>query len=240
MGLISNPIPQYKIGDWWVVETHIIEDISDIEHGPEILGDKIYYHKYEVVGEAEIDATDVWLIDIKAENIPPEFANDHGNHYLWRLFLDKKNITLVRFEESVRSQRYLVSDSNVIQGRYDYKKGNPVVMQIPSLTPLYIPRLPHKEEFPRFLEEDEKEFEFVDERTNQEFVQYIVAIEEKIKDQSTIALYITLYNEELGIQTQKWVPGLPWWQEWRCSRTDRFSNGMWYAKLIEWGKANSK
>lgn len=240
MGLISKAIPSLKIGNWWIIETHIIEDISETESGQEKLGDKVYYHMYKIVGQQNINGKQTWVIDIKASKVPLEFANDHDDNYLWQLFVNKEDFTLVRFKKATRSRRYLVTGQDVHRLTFDFSKGNPVVIQDLALTPLDIPLLPHRGQFPRFLNEEEKEFSFIDERTYQKFVQYIVAIRENVNGNPTNVLYVTLYNKDLGVRTQKWVPGLPWWQEWRCTTTGRFIDGtMWYAKLIEWGSGEA-
>jgi hypothetical protein len=234
-GSIADPVPKYKIGDWWIIETRFVEDMSEVEHGPEKLGVQIYSHKYEVIGEDTLNGEATWIIEIKAYDIPRETKNDHGDHFLWQLYLNKANFTLTRLNIATRSGRFLVSGSKIKRDSFDFKENKPISIQLPKLTPLDFPRLPSGGDFPRYLSEDEKEFHFVDDWSRQNFVQYIVAIEGNLNGKRTNNLYVTLYNPSLGVITQKWVPGLPWWQEWRYATTERFIQGMWYAKLINWG-----
>lgn len=240
MSYIENPVPRWEIGDWWIIETCFIANISEKRHGPEKLGIKCFHHIYEVFAEQNINGKDVWVIDVKATKLPSEIANDHGNNHLWRLHLDKGNLSLIRFTMNIRSGGYLVTGKEVIHKVFDYKKSNPVIIgNVPVLTPIDIPLLPSGG-FPRFLSEDEKELEFLDENNYQKYFQYITAIQERVNDKIINVLYVKLYNENLGVRTQRWVPGLPWWQEWRYATTERFTDGMWYAKLINWNgdKAN--
>lgn len=241
MGLIPMSIPSLKIGDWWVVRTHNIVDVSGVEHGPEKLEDMVYYHVYEVVSEQNINGKETWMIDVKATRIPRGFANDHGDNYLWRMYINKKDCTLVQLDTAIRGHEYLVTGERVKTRTYSFSGGNPVVGPIMALTPLDIPRLPQEGNFPIFLSEDEKEYVFRDERSNREYVQYIVALQEDIGNKTATVLYVTLYNEVLGmIITQKWVPGLPWWQEWRRVTVERLDSGIWSAELIEWGSGKKK
>jgi hypothetical protein len=240
MGIVSNPVPSWNKGKWWIIETTHVVNTSNMRHGPEQLGLRCFYHIFEIVGEQSIEGRDTWLVDVKATRVPPAISNDHGNEYLWRLYLDKEDLSLARLMINTRSGAYLITGKEIIQRTFDFKKGNPVVIDhVPVLVPIDIPKLPHGG-FPRFLSEEEKEFRFLDERNYQEFFQYIVAIKENVDEVPTTVLHVTLYNKDLGIRTQKWVPGLPWWQEWRYATSERFTNGMWYAKLIEWGSGTTK
>lgn len=240
MSSISNPVPSWEKGHWWIIETTHLVNTSNMRHGPEQLGLRCFYHIFEIVGEQTIKGSDTWIVDVKATRVPPEISNDHCNDYLWRLYLNKENLSLVRFMVNMRSGAYLITGKEIIQRTFDFKKGNPIIIDhLPVLTPIDIPKLPHGG-FPRFLSEEEKELQFSDERNYQEFFQYIVAIKENINEVPTTVLHVTLYNKGLGIRTQKWVPGLPWWQEWRYITTERFTNGMWYAKLIKWGSGKMK
>ena len=240
VGFISDPVPRWEIGDWWIVETTFIVSTSELAHGPEKMGILRYYHKYEVVKQERIGEKETWVVDVKAARVPSEEPNDHGDEYLWRLHLNKKDLSLVQMAWKIRSGQYLVSGQEVMEGSAQFTAGNPVIADpVPVLTPLDIPKLPSGE-FPRFLSEQEKELQFSDEKIHREFVQYIVAVEETVDNKPQNVLYVTIYNEDVGIRTQRWVPGLPWWQEWRYATSNRFTDGMWYAKLIEWGSIEDK
>jgi hypothetical protein len=237
---ITRAVPSWVIGDWWIIQTFIIEDISEIRHGPEKLGLISYSHLWEVVGREKINGKNTWVIDIKAINVPSEISNNHGTDYLWRLFLNSEDLTLVRIVMNIRSGRYLISGKELTNQKYDFMDGNPIVIDnIPVLTPIDIPKLPIGE-FPRFLSEEEKELWFKDEESQQDIVQYIVDIEENINGKIMHVLYIKLYSLDIGIRIQKWVPGLPWWEEWHFETNERFTDGMLRAKLIQWGSKNSK
>lgn len=234
MRLNSTPIPKWEKGTWWIIETHIVEDISEIDDGMERIGDEIYYHKYQVVGDEKINGKDAWIVDIKALRVPSEFPNDHGDNYLWRLYINKENFCLIRFETAVRSRRYLVTGQKVHRRTWNFSDDNPAVIASEVvLTPIDIPRLP-SDEFPRWLSAEEKDFGFLNEDTSTKCWQHIDVIQENIDEKPTKVLYVTLSGASIGTRTQRWIPGPPCWQEWRRTREKGVIKGLWYAKMIDW------
>jgi hypothetical protein len=225
--------PTWQEGTWWIVETHIVEDISTVDDGIERLGDVIYFHKYQVMGDQLINGKESWIVDITAERLPPEFPNDHGNNPLWRFYIDKKLFILNRFEAAIRGRRYLVTGTEIQKTSYDFVNNNPVVINsVISLTPLDFPLLPSGE-FPRFLSNEERDMKFFNQDTGSECWQHIDIIQEKIEDKPVKILYLTLSGDRIGIRTQKWIYGLPWWQEWRCTRKNGIISDFWYARLVD-------
>ena len=158
MILDFDPRPIWKKDAWWIIETHIVEDVSPFDDGIERIGEKIYFHKYRVVDEQQINGKDLWIIDIIAHKVPSEFTNDHGDNYLWRLYIDKENLTLSRFEMANRGQRYLVTGPEVQKTTYDFLNNKPVVsISVITLTPNEIPQLPSGD-IPRKHSSNEKDF----------------------------------------------------------------------------------
>jgi hypothetical protein len=234
MELNSNPIPSLKSGDSWCIETHLIEDLPRIAHRGEELKDIVFYHRYEVVGEEIIRDNKAWVIDIKPVDVPSDVPNDHGDSYLWRLYISQEDFTLVRLESSVRSLMFLVSGDSVESRTLEFQNGEPAVLNSISLrTPIDIPKFPVGK-FPRMLMDKEVEYRFLNEDTSSDCMQRLEVVERKINGTRTSVLYVTLYGPVIGYRTQIWVPGLPWWKEWSRISNDGEHRGLWYAKMVDW------
>lgn len=233
MKLKTNPIPHYKIGDRWFIESHFIEDMAQMPDVGEELKDIVFCHKYEVVSEQSIGDNKVWVIDIKAVHVPKDFPDDHGDNFLWQLYINQENFTLMKIKSSIRSRLFLVSGSEVESQTIDFINKEPAVLNSIILrTPIDIPKFPIGE-FPRFLEYNEIVFSFLNEDTSTKCYQRMEIVEQMTDQTNLEMLYITLYGPAIGYRTQVWVAGLPWWKEWRKVSNDGDHRGLWYAKLIE-------
>jgi hypothetical protein len=100
--------------------------------------------------------------------------------------------------------------------------------------PPLLPRLPAGAN-PLFLEEEEKELDFKNELSLQKYKETVIAAIQQTGKQQVPVWYITLANQDNGISTHYWVPGLPWWKEWRHVSPERKTGEMFKAELVEWG-----
>lgn len=223
-------------GVWWTIRSSFFSSVSRIpEDAWEKLGVTDYYHRYTVVKKERLGSEDVWIVDINAMNVPEEFPNDQGDKYLWRVYLSAKNFTLRKIISSTRQGNYLVTGDQVKNDTIDFRLGKPaVVTRLVALTPLEFPRLPASVN-PLLLEEEEKELDFKNELSLQQYKETVIAAIQQTGKQQVPVWYITLANQDNGISTHYWVPGLPWWKEWRHVSSDRQSSGMFKAELVEWG-----
>lgn len=225
----------WQPGVWWVIRTSFFSNISTLKDGPEKLGVREFYHRYSIVGKERLGEKEAWVIDIGAMHVPPEFPNDQGDKYLWRVYLNTQNFTLQKIVSCTRDGDFLVTGDHCTTDTIEMHMGNPaVVTRFLQLTPLEFPRLPAGVN-PGLLDEDEKELDFKDESSFQEFKQTIISARQTVDKQQAATWYITLGNKENGISTFFWIPGLPWWKEWRHVSVDRRSSGMFKAELVEWG-----
>jgi hypothetical protein len=225
----------WQTGTWWIVQTSFFRNISRIKDGPEKLGVIDYFHRYTVVKKKQLGSEEVWIVDINAMNVPKEFPNDQGDKYLWRVYLSAQNFTLRKIISSTREGNYLVTGNQVKNDTIDFRLGNPaVVTRLVALTPLEFPRLPVGSN-PLLLEEKEKESDFTNELSFQKYKETIIAAFQQIGKQQIPVWYITLANKDNGISTHYWVPGLPWWKEWRHDSLERKTGEMFKAELVEWG-----
>jgi hypothetical protein len=238
MGMIANPIPHWQIGDWWIVRTTCLENLSTIPSGPEHTAMLNFYHRFEIVREEMLRGEPVWVIEIKATKLPADVINKHGDGFLWRLYLRKHALTLARIESNTRFGMYCVEGDEAHKESEDHFKNIPARIQnITAITPLDIPKLPSASgEYPRYLFEDEKSIPFTNEETLHEMLQTTIAASEIIENKEITCLTISLSDKSREIVTEKWIPGLPWWSEWSKTTIEGPSGGMIKAVLVDHGK----
>jgi hypothetical protein len=233
----QNPVPMFENGFWWITESHTLIYAAKLRTGPFPMADRLFYHKWQVVGEEKIHGDECWVVNIYAYDVPKTVKNDQGSEYLFRIHLRKSNLTLARFETNIRSGMYLVTGDKGEKIIEDYSKKNPsIVTLVPEILPLEFPIIPNTW-FARGLLEQEKEKIFYDEKTNFKLIQRYEPFYSNytsVDELSKPVLIISLAKEDGTTIFQKWVPGFPWWSEWQCFYRNGMIKDLWYSKTIDW------
>lgn len=226
--------PKWEIGLWWITESHVMENISEFDSGPEQLDDRIYYHKWIVAATKDHKGQKCWVVDIYPHKIPDGIKNDHGDEHLFRLYLAQSDFSLRRFEGNFRSRRYLVTgklNSYVIEFT---RRANPIVVTwAPCRCPLDIPFLPSYW-FEQGLPEEDIEMVSIDQRSNMKTTQRIETSLSGSNNHTVPTVLIKLRFGDGDVRAQTWVPSCPWWSEWRCQYKNEKRDGLWYSKTIDW------
>ena len=229
-------------GMWWITESHVFLDVSEFDSGPQKYEDTVFYHKW-IVENVDVGKTDndtIYVVSIYPWDIPNNIINDHGNAYLFKLWLYKSDLSLKRIETNYRSGTYLVTGNIVSDSTIVYPGHQPTRIGWASLIcPLYFPIIQNDRPS---LKEDTLKNKIIsveDENTDSKIEQKTSVGIGKVSDEKFIELKI-INTESIVRINEKWNQQCPWWLKWKKTN-DPENGGLWEAKTIDWkGKLSEK
>lgn len=248
--LIFFVFPQFSNADqsvwtngmWWVTESHGFLDVSKFDSGPQKFEDAVFYHKW-IVENVDVGKTDndtIYVVSIYPWDIPNNITNDHGNAYLFKLWLYKSDLSLKRIETNFRSGTYLVTGNIVSNRTIVYPGHQPAILGWASrICPLYFPIIQNDR---TSLKEDALKNKIIsveDENTDSKIEQQSSVGIGKTSDEMLIELKIINTESTVRI-TEKWDRQCPWWLKWEKTNNPE-KHGLWEARTIDWkGKLSEK
>ncbi|MGD2088502.1 MAG: hypothetical protein PVH61_20160 [Candidatus Aminicenantes bacterium] len=222
--------PQWKIGDWWVIETIYVRDISEEEGIPPQKGWFRRIHRFEVIGTENMDGEKCFVITVTDERLKSD--------YLYLLHFRMNNLSLKRIESHHRSGDDYISGDRVYKSVKGYKKPVAAVPeQGNTAVPMDWPLFPTIDENFQVHPED-REIEFIG-WTNIKRQQNTKIEPVIIKGEKTFQLKITISGRDIGTRKQLWLPNQLWWIEWEsdAEHIDGFGNRK--ARLLKSSRDNN-
>jgi len=236
----KTPLPSLEEGLFWVTETHCIENVSMVDNGLEELCDRMYYHKWHVEGDEDVDGDICWKISITPVNIPENVKNDAQDEHLYSLYFRKSDLSIKKVSASIRTGRFMVSGEVTSKPSITFENHGPALL---SSIPAYVPlaTCPMIDSWhTRGMLEEKKEIRCVEERTERTIIQRIEPLSLERTGERYPALLVSLTQKDEGIQTFLWDCRFPWWSEYWKSSANGKRLGIWYSRVIEWNGVQTK
>ena len=216
----------WHIGLWWITESHVFLNASELESGPCKPRDTVFMHKW-IVEEINVNGSEtIWMVSVYPYMLPTDVQNDHGEACLFKLWIGADDHALRKIQTSFRGGTYLVTGPLRSQTTVAYTNRAPVAaLWPPEVCPLDAPFL---------LKEWQKPVAGVemqtakDERSGKDVKQEI----EAVKDMDAVRVKLLPKGHETRIQI--WNDQCPWWSEWHCPEREMAHDGLWYSKMIDW------
>ncbi|RLD08908.1 MAG: hypothetical protein DRI44_09395, partial [Chlamydiae bacterium] len=220
------------LGMWWITESHVLLNTSKLDSGPPKLQDTVFYHKWITSNFKKYNGENVWIIDIYPYNIPDNIQNDHGENFIFRLWLAETNFALRRLDANFRHGKYLVTGDFACQQKQIFSETEPVsVTWLPEICPLDVPVLPVNWR-EKTITNKQQNLSVKDERTGDFIQQSITVLSNKPPEAFGIVVKLKTKNSDTRIQT--WIKNCPWWIEWHCDSELTNHPGLISAKTINW------
>jgi hypothetical protein len=205
---------------WWVTESHALE--MPLAPGEEERRmENVYYHRWEVTGQKEVDGTGCWCIGITPIDGPRSGRAQSGWHA--EIYIAKSDSGVKRVTVTV-SDRYRGGRSDRIDTYCkDYKGDSPVIVEgVMTHVPLDV-LIPRSSDVPQTWK---------DERTG---AGYAGVQQEFVNAHGGRSVLMAVRPDEgSGVRSIRWQSGCPWWVEWRSQRQDGRVDGMWYSGTVDW------
>jgi hypothetical protein len=234
--VFASDSPPWSPGFWWITENHEYFNYEEHGGGGSDMRDTLFYYKWVVQGIVTERGEDAWLIAIFPHNLPAGETNDHGTNSLCRIWIATNNLGLLKVEGFFREGTFGISGP--IRCDHEAKQHDsniPTIEHWPAqVAPLDVPILPDGWRGRELTESEMRATTNYDLHTGFHVVQEI-----KQTAGVTNGITVTLSfasNRVVSItpRIQKWTPDCPWWSEWNCPKIQAWSNGLWYARTIDW------
>jgi len=83
----TNQKQNIELGMWWITESHVLLNTSILDSGTQKLQDTVFFHKWIISSFKKYNDENVWIIEIYPHKIPANVQNDHGENFIFRLWL---------------------------------------------------------------------------------------------------------------------------------------------------------
>ncbi len=228
----TNQKQNIELGMWWITESHVLLNTSILDSGTQKLQDTVFFHKWIISSFKKYNDENVWIIEIYPHNIPANVQNNHGEDFIFRLWLAETNFVLRRLDANFRHGKYLISGKIACHEKQTFSKSGPVsTTWLPEICPLDVPVLPVNWRKEAITKEQQK-LSMKNERSGNLIQQSIAVLSNKPPE--IFGIEVTLKTKNSGNRIQTWIKNCPWWIEWHCNRELTNHPGLISAKTINW------